>query len=258
MLNVLLIGAGVFIAFAAGGYSVARSVVTSEPYMLATLANASSIKLSSGLLTLELGDPGAKPYWTLDLSHNRPAFQNADALLRSFEGKSLSAENQLLLTFASGGAATTTAASIYKQIIETRKSRDWRTFVATIIGASSGYLAGYYAAMRLAKPSDREIQAALRNPETVEKVKKYVFLSLLERHGFECEQTAGEKVFVADSCSAVEARPTFIECLTKAWQQSGYSERLMYREALLESARRALSNDEVHLNGNEFLLLVLQ
>lgn len=257
MLKLALVGVLFFLAFAATGYSVGRSVVTSEPYMLATIAKGSSIKLSGGQLTLALGDSKAQPYWKLDLADNRPTFQSADALFRSFEGKSLSAESSLLLTFASGGAATTTAATVFKQAIEAKKSGNWKTFASMLVGGVTGYLTGYYIAIHIAQPSDKEIQLVLRNPDTVEKVKKYVFLSLLSAHGFSFEPTAAEGGFIDRACSLINDPKEFIKCSTDAWSKSGIKERLDYRMALIQRAQEALSNDKLNLKGTEFLVFIL-
>jgi hypothetical protein len=257
MSRLVLIAAAFFVAFAAVGFTVGRSVVTSEPYMLAQIAQGSAVKLSGGQLMLELSDAGAPPYWKLDLANNRPAFQTADAMMRSFDGKSLSAQSNLLLGFASGGAATTTAATVYKKVLETKESGDWKTFAAMAIGGVSGYFAGYYAAMQLSKPSDKEIQLALRKPETVEKVKKYVFLSLLKKRGFDFNPTVVEQAAIDQACGQFKDRTEWVKCSEATWAKSGNAERLAYRQGLIQSAQEALSNDKVDLKGTEFLVFVL-
>jgi hypothetical protein len=257
MFRLLLVGLGFFVAFAAAGYSIGRSVVTSEPYMLATIANSSSIKLSGDKLLLELRQQGSQPYWALDLAANRPTFSSAQTMLDSMNGKSLSAESNLLLTFVSGGAATTTAATVYKQVIEFKKKGDWKTFAAMVVGGVSGYLVGYYAAIKLAKPTDKEILQALRKTEMIEKVKKYVFLSLFHARGFNFDQTADEARFNRASCADVADPMKWTECYVDAMTKSGEVGRQKYRQALIRDAQEALSNDAKNLKGPEFLVFVL-
>lgn len=257
MYKALAIGLAFFVVFAVAGYSVGRSVVNTEPYMMSTIAQASTVRLKGQRLVLEVSDPGKPPFWSLDLADNRPAFQSADAMLRSLDGKTLSAQSNLLMLFASGGAASTTVGTVYKQVLEAKKSGDWLSFVAMVVGGATGYLAGYSVALKTARPSDKEIQLILRNPRTVEKVKKYVFLSLLNKHHLQLDAAAADSAYFQQACAASHEHAAQIDCLGRAWAASGYAQREAYVSALLQSASTALSSDEVNLKGEAFLVFVL-
>ncbi|SEQ31713.1 hypothetical protein SAMN04488038_105223 [Solimonas aquatica] len=257
MYKALAIGLAFFAVFAVAGYSVGRSVVTAEPYMMSTIANASTVRLTGQRLVLDVSDPGKPPYWSLDLADNRPAFRSAEAMLRSLDGKTVSAQSNLLMLFASGGAASTTVGTVYKQVLEARKTGDWLSFVAMVVGGASGYLAGYSVALKTAKPSDKEIQLALRNPRTVEKVKKYVFLSLLKKQPPQTAAAPADSAYFDQACAAIREHAAHIDCLSQAWAASGYTRRPAYAAALIQGAGSALSSDEVNLKGEAFWVFVL-
>jgi hypothetical protein len=245
MVRMAWIGLAFFVAFAAAGFMMGRSVVTTEPYMLATIAQSSSIQMVNKGIQLSLHNGKEPPYWVLDLG---------DFVLDSFAGKTLSVQNTQMLTFLSGGAASTTAGTLYKEILAAKKSGDFHTTAAMVVGGFSGYLAGYYLATSLAKPTDKEILAALRKPEMVEKVKKYVFISLLKKHGFPAQPIVVQEDVAKTECASIEDEHRWAECYMEALHKADTSAKARMKQQLFRQAQKSLSSDRIPLKGIEFLI----
>lgn len=243
-----------FITFGAAGYSVGRHFALSETYLLISIADKTTLQVKNNVLYLEYLGQEHQPYWSINLNSQESMFSNSQAILDSMKGKSLTAESDLLLTFLAGGAATTTAVDVYKSVKEVNSKSDFRRKVAMIVGGVSGYLAGYYLGIHSVKDTDPEVASALRKPESIEKIKKYVFLSIWKNRGFSFDDSQYSKPVDKPKVECKDDQR--VDCVLLEMEQSGIFERNNIKGKLIAEAQKRLSNDSENLKGYEFAVFL--